>query len=343
MGDSEKKASSGSTSSSVTQNDMTLQITPDKLDGSNYSSWSRSVKLYILGRGKWGYITGTKATPTEADVLYSTWEEENAMVQCWLLNSMTRNLRAIFLSLSTAKEVWDAVTQTYSIGKDASKLYELRCKALATRQNGTSLSDYYGTLQLIWQEIDVLRPSKMKCSDDVAARTTEISNERLYDFLAGLDHHLDRIRGQVLAEDPLPSVQAAYAQVCSEANRQATMLAGSHVDGSAMTTTLHRPVPRSGHPKPGQKELDTRQCTHCGKKKHTRETCFELVGYPDWWVDKQEKGKEKKKSVANLASQPLPHGSSPHMDQSALRVFPNTTSTSSPYPGSSDKGADWSW
>ncbi|XP_021802548.1 uncharacterized protein LOC110769136 [Prunus avium] len=121
------------------------------------------------------------------------------------------------------------------------------------------------------------------------------------------------------------------------------MLAGSHVDGSAMTTTLHRPVPRSGHPKPGQKELDTRQCTHCGKKKHTRETCFELVGYPDWWVDKQEKGKEKKKSVANLASQPLPHGSSPHMDQSALRVFPNTTSTSSPYPGSSDKGADWSW
>ncbi|CAL9016784.1 unnamed protein product [Prunus brigantina] len=158
----------------------------------------------------------------------------------------------------------------------------------------------------------------MKCSADIATRTKEILDERLYDFLAGLDHHLDRIRGQVLAEDPLPSVQAAYAQVCSEANRQATMLAGSHVDGSAMTTTLHRPAPSSGHPRPGQKEPDTRQCTHCGKKKHTRETCFELVGYPDWWVDKLNKEKEKKKSVANLTAQ--------------------LTSTSSPHPGTSHYG-----
>ncbi|KAI5318438.1 hypothetical protein L3X38_038146 [Prunus dulcis] len=171
------------------------KITQDKLDGSNYSSWSRSVKLYILGRGKWGYITGIK------------------------------KLRAIFLSISTAKEVGMLLPRPI--------------------------------LLLIWQEIDVLRPSEMKCSADIATCTKKILDEQLYDFFAGLEHHLDRIRGQVLVEDPLPSVQATYAQVCSEANRQATMLAGSHVDGSAMTTTLHRLVPRSGHPRSGQKEPNT--------------------------------------------------------------------------------------
>lgn len=36
------------------------------------------------------------------------------------------------------------------------------------------------------------------------------------------------------------------------------MLAGSHVDGLAMTTTLHHPIPKSGHPRSGQKEPDTR-------------------------------------------------------------------------------------
>lgn len=51
----------------------------------------------------------------------------------------------------------------------------------------------------------------MKCSADIATCTKEISDEQLHEFLAGLDHHLDRIRGQGLAEDPLPSVQAAYA------------------------------------------------------------------------------------------------------------------------------------
>lgn len=55
---------------------MTLHIMPDKLDGSNYCSWSHSVKLYILGRGKWGYITGKKVTPTEAGAMYSAWDEE---------------------------------------------------------------------------------------------------------------------------------------------------------------------------------------------------------------------------------------------------------------------------
>ncbi|KAM1239229.1 hypothetical protein ACFX13_045687 [Malus domestica] len=184
MGDSKTTVSA-----TVTQSDMSLHITPDKLDESNYSSWSQSVRIYITGRGKWSYVSGTKMAPTEAGALYAIWEEENAMVQSWLLNSMTRDVRAIFLRLSTAKDVWDAVTQTYSIEKDASKLYELRRQALATRQNGEPLSAYYGKLQQTWQEIDFLRPGKLKCADDIATRETEISEERLYDFLAGLDPH----------------------------------------------------------------------------------------------------------------------------------------------------------
>ena len=26
-------------------------------------------------------------------------------------------------------------------------------------------------------------------------------------------------------------------------------------------------------------------CSHCGGKKHTKEGCFLLVGYPEWWDD----------------------------------------------------------
>jgi len=31
------------------------------------------------------------------------------------------------------------------------------------------------------------------------------------------------------------------------------------------------------------------KCTHCGNQKHTRENCFKLHGYPDWWNDLQAK------------------------------------------------------
>ncbi|XP_041996060.1 uncharacterized protein LOC121746199 [Salvia splendens] len=30
-------------------------------------------------------------------------------------------------------------------------------------------------------------------------------------------------------------------------------------------------------------------CSYCKKKKHTKESCFELIGYPDWWEEKHEK------------------------------------------------------
>ena len=29
------------------------------------------------------------------------------------------------------------------------------------------------------------------------------------------------------------------------------------------------------------------KCSHCGNSKHTRDTCFKLHGYPDWWHELQ--------------------------------------------------------
>ena len=81
--------------------------------------------MYITGRGKMQYLTGKNPKLVETDADYPKWVEENAMVKSWLLNSMTSNVRAVFFCLSTAHDVWDAVSQTYFIGKDASQMYEL--------------------------------------------------------------------------------------------------------------------------------------------------------------------------------------------------------------------------
>ena len=94
MGD----ATPSPTTVSIQQDNMSLQITPEKLNGSNYSTWSQSVEIYITGRGKVQYLIGKKPKPVETDVAYPKWVEENAMVKSWLLNSMTSNVRAIFFS-----------------------------------------------------------------------------------------------------------------------------------------------------------------------------------------------------------------------------------------------------
>ena len=68
---------------------------------------------------------GKRKSGDETDAAYPKWVEENIMVISWLLNSMTSNVRAVFLRLPTAHKVWDAVSQTYFVGKDASQMYEL--------------------------------------------------------------------------------------------------------------------------------------------------------------------------------------------------------------------------
>ena len=121
MGD----ATSFPTTVTIQQDNMSLQITPKKLNGSNYSTCSQSVEMYIARRGKVQYLIGKKPKPVETDAAYPIWVEENAMVKSWLLNSMTSNVRTVFLRLPTTHDVWDAVSQTYFVGKDASQMYEL--------------------------------------------------------------------------------------------------------------------------------------------------------------------------------------------------------------------------
>jgi hypothetical protein len=42
---------------------------------------------------------------------------------------------------------------------------------------------------------------------------------------------------------------------------------------------------KSNPPSKSKAPSDGMKCTHCGNAKHTRETCFKLHGYPDWWHD----------------------------------------------------------
>uniref|UniRef100_A0A2N9EKA6 Integrase catalytic domain-containing protein n=1 Tax=Fagus sylvatica TaxID=28930 RepID=A0A2N9EKA6_FAGSY len=224
--------------------------------GSSLISW-RSKKQFVMARS---------CTEAEYRALADTTSE--LLWLRWLLQDL------VFLRLPTAHDVWDAVSQTYFIGKDALQIYEFRCRAHETCQNGKSWADYYGALQLIWQELDYLRPSAMMCLADAAVQKKEIEEDRLYDFLAGLYPSLDQVQSQVLAQDPLPSVRNAFAFVRREELCQATMMAVKFHDGSAMVAgASSRPLPmvpdmsfgnsRPPSVSPRSKISSNRKCTYC--------------------------------------------------------------------------------
>ena len=91
--------------------------------------------------------------------------------------------------------------------------------------------------------------------------------------------------------DPLPIVDVAYATIRREISRRKIMtdvssqgLNPSEI-GSGLAAMKNKNFPRNH-------ESDDRQkfrCSHCGGSRHTKEGCFKLVRYPDWWDDLQRR------------------------------------------------------
>ncbi|KAG6737115.1 hypothetical protein POTOM_059890 [Populus tomentosa] len=287
-----------------------------KLNGTNYALWSQIVEMYISGKDKLGYINGDLLKPELNDPTFRRWRTENSIVKGWLINSMDPSLVGNFIRFPTAKQVWESIATTYFDGNDKSQVYDLKRRVTRMKQNGESIEGYYNCLQGLWREIDYRRPNPMECAIDVQRHNTLLQEDRVYVFLDGLDDRLDKIRSDVLQLQPFPSVEQAYAYVRREDIRQSVMLetnGGPTASVMATKSGKQNQMLRMTKRAPGYAATGGSKnlsgglgCSHCGNAKHTRETCFKLHGYPEWWNEfKAKKSQEANGGVGRAA---IAHG-----------------------------------
>ncbi|XP_050229442.1 uncharacterized protein LOC126678591 [Mercurialis annua] len=325
-----------------------------KLDGTNYALWSQIVEMYISGKDKLGYINGELSEPLQTDMAFRKWRTENAVVKGWLINSMDPKLVSNFIRFSTAKAVWDNIATTYFDGTDTSQVYELKRRVIRIKQGGGSIETYYNNLQGLWREIDFRRPNPMICDTDIEKYNSILQEDRVYTFLDGLDDRLDKIRADVLQTKPFPTVEQAYAQVRREDLRQSVMMTNEDtLSGGAMITRGGQKLqhqfsfrtPSNGKPitKP-QGEGGGGGCTHCGNMRHTKEICFKLHGYPEWWQELKAKKKREASGGDNHGRAALmsvePQLSLVPEQESSTSISDQTAQNDSGYSHQEDY---WSW
>ncbi|XP_021811716.1 uncharacterized protein LOC110754899 [Prunus avium] len=276
--------------------DYSTPLTSDKLDGSNYASWSRGARITITSRRMASWINGKKPAPSQDSTAYAEWEEDNCLVQSWLLNSITKPVRALFEHGDTAFYIWEAAQKTYTVTQNSSRLFQLRRQSILIGQNGESVKVFYEKLHAIWQEIDCLRPNEFSCSADGARRLKEIEADRVYDFLGGLDPPYDGVRSRILALSPIPPPLEAYVMVMEEDTRQSAMLGGGSM-ALKVDPARHRPV--SQHDATGRapsrkfgSSAGSRPSAPTStalegplKCHHYSEKCFKEHGCPDWFAN----------------------------------------------------------
>ncbi|XP_061356024.1 uncharacterized protein LOC133300483 [Gastrolobium bilobum] len=143
------------------------------------------------------------------------WTLCNSMINNWIHNTIDPLLKPYIHYFSTAKALWDDLRERYSI-QNAPKIYQLKSNLFQLRQQGMSVSNYYTKLRGAWDELDVARalpdcPHGSNCPVTQYI-TKEMANDRVYQFLLGLDNAMfGTIRTQLLNQPLLPSLNKAYS------------------------------------------------------------------------------------------------------------------------------------
>ena len=190
-----------------------FQLTRHKLNGHNFLEWAQSMKLAIDGRGKLGYLTGERERPANGDPRLATWNFENSLVIAWLINSMEPTIAKPHMFLPTAKDVWEAVREMYSDLENSSQIFELKTWLWSSKQGSRDVTTYYNDIVTLWQELDLCYEDDWECPANSVKHKKREENERVYNFLTGLNQELDEVRGRILGRKPLPSLREVFSEV----------------------------------------------------------------------------------------------------------------------------------
>ncbi|KAL5756401.1 hypothetical protein ACOSQ2_021147 [Xanthoceras sorbifolium] len=89
----------------------------------------------------------------------------------WLLNSMNADISENFLLYETAKEIWDAVQETFSTHDNTAELFAVEGILHDLRQGDDSVPQYYTKLSRLWQQVDIFEKEVFTNPRDEATHT----------------------------------------------------------------------------------------------------------------------------------------------------------------------------
>ncbi|XP_019248810.1 PREDICTED: uncharacterized protein LOC109228085 [Nicotiana attenuata] len=103
---------------------------------------------------------------------------------------------------------------------------------------------------------------------------THLHQQRLMQFLDGLNDTYDQARRQILMKTTEPTLNQAYALITQDESQQ---YAGGGVPGHKSDPLAMQAGRGQGFR--GRKQF--MQCEHCHMRGHTKENCYKIVGYPE--------------------------------------------------------------
>jgi hypothetical protein len=251
------------------------RITSALLNGRNFVAWSRSLRLYLGGKGKSGWLLGIEKQPAASDAKRIQWDMDNCTILGWMFNSMDERIYNTFMYHDTVNGLWTALCQMYAHAHNDACIFELYQDVSHASQAalGLLVVDYFGYLQSRWEELAQYEPLSDFPAEAASIVVTRLGRQHTYQFLLGLKPEFEALRTQILNTSPMPSLYEAYATIDNDERRRrlgppiSTTVSASPVIAEQMASAAN-----SGPRSPSWWPI----CHHCGVVGHLKARCFKL-------------------------------------------------------------------
>ncbi|XP_020411497.1 uncharacterized protein LOC109946852 [Prunus persica] len=244
-----------------------LMLVPIKLNGTNYPSWSKSMLHALTAKNKVGFVNGSVQPPVETKqpTEYALWNQCNSMILSWLAHSVEPDLAKAVVHAKTVHQVWQDFKDQFS-QKNAPTIYQIQ-KSIASLSQGTmTVSDYYKKLKDLWDELETYQ-TPLTCNE-MKAHNTQKEEDRMMQFLMGLNDTYNGVRGNILMMSPLPNVRQAYSLVVQDETQQ--QITSGPTENFSIAVAIHS---RSNNM---SNNSTNKHCEHSDRNCHTIEECRTL-------------------------------------------------------------------
>ncbi|XP_028800636.1 uncharacterized protein LOC114755906 [Neltuma alba] len=250
------------------ENPALILVAPP-LDGSNYHTWARSMRMALLSKK---FVDGSLPPPSAFDPMFPYWECCNNLVQGWLTKLLSPTIAKSILWFDRASDIWTDLCSRYS-QSDIFRIADLQEEIHSLKQGNLNVTEYYTRLKILWDELSSIRPIKPCACSSHGSAAKHREEDYVIRFLKGLNEQYASVKSQIMMLDPLPSITRTFSLVLQQERE-------FHIapEPKIMLTKGSRPSPAGSFI--GSNQSTIKQCTYCGKPRHTEETCYRKHGFP---------------------------------------------------------------
>ncbi|XP_042051514.1 uncharacterized protein LOC121796800 [Salvia splendens] len=150
-----------------TSNDHRLRVSKNVADdnGTNYSIWSRLMKVQIGSRRVLRHINGNPPPPEPGAADYTEWEETDLIVFSWILDNIETDIFIDFAHHQTAEALWKNLAVTFEGTSDPFLLFDMEEKDENVKQGEQILETYWRHLHGTWIDVDRCQEKLVTCYD----------------------------------------------------------------------------------------------------------------------------------------------------------------------------------